>query len=419
MSLLLIPACYPYPASPQTGAQNERCARVLDRFVDRIVVVSPRPFIPSFLAFRPRWQSYASMPYHHVSRGIEVYRPAYLVVPGVMHALWPNEVAYYRLRPLVRQLHRKHRFGAILSFDLSECGGLAWRLGRNLGIPAAGWAVGGDIRNDQNSPIGRRVGETLKKLDLVFYQSSELLHLGGRILGSDPEQLQCSGHHRLLSRGVMEPETPPDDGVRDEVRTTLHIKDDEVMILYLGRIVQGKGLFGLADALASNLGRITNLKLILVGARPSFDHTAEFEEHLKQYPALLERVHVLPACSHEEIWGYFKAADIFAFPSLEEGMPNSLLEAMVSGLPSVAFDIPAIEAIARFDREALFAVQGFNYQHFFEKIVLLRDDQHLRKSMGFRAKELVQRHFSLEQNMRSVSTYLQAMNNSFAGWCKS
>lgn len=405
----MIPPCYPYPASPLAGPQHERCARVLDRFVDRIVVVSPRPFIPSFLAFRPRWQSYASIPYHHTSFGIEVYRPENLVVPGVMSALWPNTVGYWCLRHLARQLHRSHRFGAILSFDLSECGGLAWRLGRDLGIPAAGWALGGDIRYDQNSPLGRMVSKTLQKLDFVFYQSSELLHLGAQILGSETEQLQRSGHHRVLSLGVMEPETPPDDGVRDAVRTTLHTTDEEMMILYLGRIDRGKGLFGLVDVLASNLGRIKNLKLVLVGARPSFDHTAEFKEHLQQYPALLEHVHVLPACSHEEIWGYFKAADIFAFPSLEEGMPNSLLEAMISGLPSVVFDIPAFEDIVRYDREALFAVRSFNYQHFFEKLVLLRDDQHLRKSMGFRAKELVRHHFSLEQDLKSVITNLEAM----------
>src|SRR3990172_4186486 len=147
MNLLLIPASYPYPALPQTGAQNERCAYMLRRFVDKIIVLSPRPFIPSSLALRPRWQFYASIPYHYVSRGIEVYRPAYLVMPGVMQSFWLNAVAYYAARPVVKELHRKHRFDAILSFDLCAAGGLAWRLARDLGIPAAGLAVGDDIRN--------------------------------------------------------------------------------------------------------------------------------------------------------------------------------------------------------------------------------------------------------------------------------
>ena len=154
MNLLLITANYPTPTSPQIGAQNERCAQVLRRFADRVVVVCPRAFIPSFMAFQPRWRSYALIPHHYVSQGIEVYRPAYLVVPGLMQAIWANVTAFYGLRPLVRKLHQKNRFDAILSFDPRRAGGLAWRLGRELGIPTAGWATGSDIRDDKNSPFG-------------------------------------------------------------------------------------------------------------------------------------------------------------------------------------------------------------------------------------------------------------------------
>jgi teichuronic acid biosynthesis glycosyltransferase TuaC len=409
MNLLLIPANYPCPASPQIGAQNERCACVLARFVNRIAVVSPRPFIPSFMAFRLRWQCYASIPHRYVSRGIEVYRPSYFVMPGLMQAFWPNQVAYYALRPLMRQLHQRHHFDAILSFDIRTVGGLAWRLGQDLGIPAAGWAVGSDIRNSQDSPFGRRVAETLQKLDLVFYQSSELLQLGAQILAVTPEQLQRSGRHRILSRGVMEAEIPPDNGVRAAVRAMLHVADDEVMILYLGRIIHDKGLFGLVDVLASHSEQIGNLKLVLVGAAPAFDHTAEFKKYLRQYPVLLEKVYVLSACAPEEIWKYFAAADIFAFPSLKEGMPNSPLEAMIAGLPVVAFDIPAIREIAHYDHEALFAVSDFNYDRFFDRLILLANDQQLRKLMGTRGRKLVQQHFSLLQNMKSASTYLNSM----------
>lgn len=409
MNLLLIPPCYPFPAAPGTGAQNERCARILDRFVDQVVVVSPRPFIPSFLAFRPRWQSYASIPYHHISCGIEVYRPAYLALPGIMDALWQNEAAYYWLRFLFRQLHRKHQFNAILSFDLRACGGVAWRIGRDLGIPAAGWATGSDIRSDRKSPYGLRVAETLQKLEVVMYQSRELLDVGAQILGVKPMELQSSGRHRVLSRGVIEPESPSADGVRDMVRATLHVAKDEVMILYMGRVVRDKGLFGLIDILATNCSKIGNVKLVLVGAREAFDDAEELKRHLRKYPELLERVHILSACPAEEIWTYFAAADIFAFPSFKEGMPNAVLEAMVSGLPVVAFDIPAIQEILAYDREALFAVKAFNFESFFKTLLQLSTDESLRKLTGIKGKSIARKRFSLMQNMKSTIGYLKAM----------
>jgi glycosyltransferase involved in cell wall biosynthesis len=409
MNLLLIPANYPCPALPHVGAQNERCACILQRFVDRLVVVSPRPFIPSLMALRPRWQSYASIPAYYVSRDIEVYRPAYLVVPGLMQALWPNEIACYALRPLVRKLHHKYRFSAILSFDLYSVGGLAWRLGRDLGIPAAGWATGSDIRHSRQSPSGRKVAQTLQKLELVFYQSSELFQIGAQILAETPERLQQCGSHQLLPRGVIGPASPPDHGVRAAIRKTLHIAREEVMVLYLGRIVSDKGLFGLVDVIARRNGEVDHLKLVLVGAQPAFDHTKELEKYLAQYPALAERVYVLPACAPEEIWQYYRAADIFAFPSFKEGMPNSLLEAMLSGLPAVAFDIPAVRDIVRYDNKALLVVKAFNYEQFFQGLVLLSHHLHLRKAMAARGKQLVEQNFSLDHNMKSAAMHLQTM----------
>ena len=91
-------------------------------------------------------------------------------------------------------------------------------------------------------------------------------------------------------------------------------------------------------------------------------------------------------------------------------MPNSLLEAMVAGLPSVVFDIPAIQDILRFDQEALLAVKAFDYEHFFEKLALLSKDPDRRKIIGVRGKELVRRHFSVVQNMRAAMDCLKSLN---------
>ena len=358
MKVLLVVPNYPYPTAPYNGAQNERCAQVLSDFVERLVVVSPRPFIPASLALRSRWKHYASIPPYSVVGGIEVHRPAYLVVPGILRAVWSNEVAYYMLRTRVAKLHWKHRFDAILSFDLFNAGGLAWRISRELGIPAAGWATGGDMRKERNSRPGRKLVETIKNLDLLFYQSQELLELAAERGESNVEHLQRSGRHMTLSRGINEPLRVVPESAESSFRLQLRVSANEVMILYvrLG-LASIKGVFGLLDVFAKHPREIEKLKLVLVGSQPELDETAAFTQHLNALPELRNRVSLLTACSPEKIWGYLNAADIFALPSFKEGMPNSLLEAMISGVPSVTFDIPAIRGIVCHDPHAVLTVR--------------------------------------------------------------
>ena len=411
MKVLLLVPNYPYPTAPYNGAQNERCAQVLSDFVERLVVVSPRPFIPASLALRSRWKHYASIPPYSVVGGIEVHRPAYLVVPGLLRAVWSNEVAYYMLRTRVAKLHWKHRFDAILSFDLFNAGGLAWRISRELGIPAAGWATGGDMRKERDSRPGRKLVETIRNLDLVFYQSQELLELAAELLGSNVEHLERSGRHRTLSRGINEPPRVLPESKREQLRLQLRVSANEVMILYVGRIIFEKGVFGLLDVFAKHPREIEKLKLVLVGSQPELDETAAFTQHLNALPELRNRVSLLTACSPEKIWGYLNAADIFALPSFKEGMPNSLLEAMISGVPSVTFDIPAIRGIVCHDPHAVLTVQRFDYDRFFEKLLLLSRDEHLRKVTGARGKELAKQHFSLVRNMKVALDSLYALKS--------
>ena len=57
-------------------------------------------------------------------------------------------------------------------------------------------------------------------------------------------------------------------------------------------------------------------------------------------------------------WPLLAAADIFALPSLWEGMPNALLEAMAAGLPAVATAVGAVPEMVVDGREALVVPPG-------------------------------------------------------------
>jgi glycosyltransferase involved in cell wall biosynthesis len=270
---------------------------------------------------------------------VPVYRPAYLQIPCFGGAFWLDRGAELFSARQVDRLHRAERFDAILSYSLIA-GGLAWRLGRRLGIAAAGWATGNDVRARLYTSYGRAVRRTLERLDLVFYQSSELKEQAVDLLGARAKYLPAE-RHLILPRGIERPPQLPGE-TRAQVRKQLGLAPEQTLLLYIGRIMAAKGLVDLAQAVMRLRDRQPALMCLLVGATPGFDDSDKLNEIFARHGGLSHSVRILPGCAHVKVWEYLAAADIFAFPSHSEGMPNSLLEAMAAGVPALAYAIPPV-----------------------------------------------------------------------------
>lgn len=412
VNLLLVFANYPHPAAEWVGAPNEHSTLALQKSVRNLEVLAPRPYAPRWLSINDRWKAYARIPNGNVRRGIRIHRPAFPVVPKILQAFWPSRAAFWFSRRLVRKRHLEVGFDAILSFDLALTGELAWRLGRDLGIPACGWATGSDIRANAHSGAGRSVRGALQKLDMVFYQSNELKALGAELLATIPDALPPE-KHIVQPRGIIGPEALPGEEVRHAVRSSLGLSEDQIVILYLGRIVRGKGLFELVDRFVHCAKERPDLALLLVGSRPGYDDMPELHQKIRSLHAMDGRIQILPGCPPGQIWEYFRAADMFAFPSFREGMPNALLEAMVAGLPAIAFSIPAVQEITRFGR-GLVEVRAHDFLGFGEAILALARDPSLRREIGEGGRSIVRAHFSQHKSMRAVIEHIQKLTASRA-----
>ena len=133
--------------------------------------------------------------------------------------------------------------------------------------------------------------------------------------------------------------SPSDIAEQRRQRDDLNIRFGYV-ILHVGRHVALKGGDVLLKAFARARQSLpTNTGLIYLGQGEQTEGWKQLAEELGVAPA------VVFAGSHAEPERYYQAADAFVLPSLREGMPNALLEAMACGLPCLASNTGGIRDV--------------------------------------------------------------------------
>jgi glycosyltransferase involved in cell wall biosynthesis len=126
-----------------------------------------------------------------------------------------------------------------------------------------------------------------------------------------------------------------DDSERVALRRSLGVAGDAPVIAMIGRLVAEKGYPELFAAM-----RDVDARLWVVGERLKSDHAESIGaliDSVQQDPVLSKRIQFLGY--RRDVPALLRAADIFTLPSHREGMPRSIIEAMLSGLPVVATDI--------------------------------------------------------------------------------
>ncbi len=124
----------------------------------------------------------------------------------------------------------------------------------------------------------------------------------------------------------------PNPAARARIRAELGAPSARVVVVIVSRLVRSKGHAELLAAMAE-----VDAELWVVGDRLASDHEPSLEPFFAA-SALGGRLRRLGY--REDVPDLLAAADIFALPSWYEALPMSVIEAMLTGLPVVASDIP-------------------------------------------------------------------------------
>jgi glycosyltransferase involved in cell wall biosynthesis len=164
-------------------------------------------------------------------------------------------------------------------------------------------------------------------------------------------------------------------------------------LLWCGRFVQQKGLEYLIEAmkLIKKEGG-PPVKLTMTGEGPLISKISK----LIMENDLRRNVHFLGRVARSEIPKLMNKSSIYVLPSLNEGMPYTLLEAMASGKPVIGSDISGIKDVVTHGKNGLL-VPPRNARALADAIMTLLKDDNLRKIMGQKARELMVKKYSWDE----------------------
>lgn len=213
---------------------------------------------------------------------------------------------------------------------------------------------------------------------------------------SDSLRLRLIGKHKIPESRIttiinaIEPEIFR-PRLKKAARKALSLPSDKKIVLFTGRFVKEKGIDVLLDAIPS-VGKEDFLFLLVGGG---FDETL-IDSWLRENPgAPVKKIPYLP---YERMPMLYNAADAFVLPSYEEGMSRSVLEAMASGTPVVASDIPANREVLEKGNGAIF--EAGNSKDLAEKISGLLSDEKKSKIIASNARKFIEKNATVKERVR-------------------
>lgn len=211
----------------------------------------------------------------------------------------------------------------------------------------------------------------------------------------------------IIPNGIdlKEYENLPEKG---EFRKKYSIKDDENIILFLGRINKIKGIDLLIDAFSQLKLELNNVKLVIVG--PKNDYFSILNENVKNLSLNDSVLFTGPLYGIDKQAAYVDA-DVYVLPSRYETFPNTVFESCACGTPVIITDRCGICDIVA---EKMGCVIEFDKEQLNASLKKLLSNDALREQVGQEGKLFVKNTFSWHRTVCNLELiYSKCVNQSF------
>lgn len=226
--------------------------------------------------------------------------------------------------------------------------------------------------------------------DRVLSVSYQLRDLHARRTGFPREKIT------VVHNGVDTRRFAPSVPARRRARQGLGIAPDEFCIGAVGNLLPVKDHMTLLKAIDGFAKAGGRWRLLLAGEG---SERPKLEAFVQGHPEWRPRVSFLGSCN--DIPDLLNALDVYVLPSLTEGISNSLLEAMATGLPVVVTDAGGNPEVV--DPESGFLFPPGDVRQLAEHLTLLRGNPERRLALAERALARVRDQFSMNSMVRKYA----------------
>ena len=176
------------------------------------------------------------------------------------------------------------------------------------------------------------------------------------------------------------------------------------IIMFVGPVIQRKGVEYLIKSIPKVLKKTGDDSVfVLVGGGEFLNRARRLVKEMQ----INDRVIFTGRLTEEELIEIYRCADLFVLPSLSEGVPTTILEAMYFGVPVVATDIPGVKD--HFKDVALL-VPPKNEDRLAEAIVKLLEDEELTRRLSKAGEELVKNRYTWDVVARGYEKIYEELN---------
>jgi glycosyltransferase involved in cell wall biosynthesis len=328
--LLTLTTLFPNASAPRHGVFiATRLRKLCDTGRVSATVVAPVPWFPGAYAAQ------RAVPARETVAGFDTAHPRYLNVPGVGMRLQPHALAMTWLGHLEKRGLDASRFDIVDAHYFYPDGVAAARVARRLGLPLVISARGSDINVIGEMTFARRsMLEAAHSADALIAVSDALAQRM-QAIGMPAQRI------RVLRNGVDTALFHPAD--RTQARAKLGLVDAP-WVLGVGNLVPEKGFDLLIDAVAA----LPDVRLLVAGEGPL--RNALVARARAVAPGRVEFRDNMPQA---QLRFAYAACNVLGLPSLREGWPNVVLEALACGTPVAAAAVGGVPEMLRADAPAI------------------------------------------------------------------
>jgi len=307
---------------------------------------------------------------------------------------------------LIVEEHRHEAFDVIHAFYLTQAGFVGTYSGKYLRVPSVVSIRGNDIERAPFDPS--RFSHTMYAL-----KNSNALTTNTSAL-SEKANAFIDREIYLIPNGIDIDHFKPRENLKHLIRT-LRLTTPESsdypsyfggqqtppfynrVVGFVGELREKKGIKSLLPAFAE-VNKTRPTTLFVVGTVRPGEDSKYFEDFLMSNPGL--QIYVTGYISQNELPLYYSLIDVFVHPSLRDGMPNAILEAMACERPVIATPVGGIRDILEDGKNGII-VNVSDANMLAEKILELLDDPEKRSKFGKNARELIASQFTLEKELEA------------------